>query len=741
MKTSIKKALACTFASAMALSCVAVSAVSGADANVTLDNKAFGSTAVGGGQDIVIVDPTGNTNRSYALYQIFNGNLDTKGNLIDISWGESIVNGTAYDYSTALVEELKAETFSNGEANPIASLFSDVTAEDGVYSAEKIAGIVAKIDADNSEALDAFATAVAYVIGDKNVSKRTITGASDPDGDKGPEYLFSDVKDGYYMAAEITSDKTITKSRYMLDVGTSSTGLEIVAKASGSPSLDKYIKYGADIESTKDVDESLHEYEEVAINDTVTFQLSSEVPDMTGYSKYYFVINDTLSKGMDYQAIQSITVGDQTLTKYDSSTNALTDPTYEIETVDNDDGTTGITIVFKNFIQYEKEDTITVLYTATVNEDIVVGETNANTNTANLTYSNDPNYAYTGTPGSDDSENPQDPDPDKPNPGEPTSDTPDETVYVYTTGIELLKTDGNGKALAGATFEISGTTLDGEQVMKFMRVTPSYTAVCYDTQKESNFKSDEAAYYKKKTNTFTIDAYTTDGDNPTVSRYVSENKKYTKDGDTYTEDINGTYYKDANSDTYYEIESAPTDVTYEQGYVLYKLSEDMTVMDITPASTTTTDATSESDAAGTVSADSNAVSGTVSADNGTVSFYGLKAGSYTIKETEAPFGYVALTAPIQVEITYTEPAGSSVDHICNWEYTVTNNGTSGNLVSSAELSIKNNILAIQVKNLTTHTLPSTGGIGTTIFYVVGSLLAAAAVVLLITKRRMHSENE
>jgi fimbrial isopeptide formation D2 family protein/LPXTG-motif cell wall-anchored protein len=739
MKTSIKKALACTFASAMALSCVAVSAVSGADANVTLDNKAFGSTAVGGGQDIVIVDPTGKTNRSYALYQIFNGNLDTKGNLIDISWGESIVNGTAYDYSTELVEELKLETFSNGETNPIASLFSDVTAEDGVYSAEKIAGIVAKIDADNSEALDAFATAVANVIGDKNVSKRTITEASEPDGDKGPEYLFSDVKDGYYMAAEITSDKTITKSRYMLDVGTSSTGLEIVAKASGSPSLDKYIKYGADIESTKDVDESLHEYEEVAINDTVTFQLSSEVPDMTGYSKYYFVINDTLSKGMDYQAIQSITVGDQTLTKYDSSTNALTDPTYEIETVDNDDGTTGITIVFKNFIQYEKEDTITVLYTATVNEDIVVGETNANTNTANLTYSNDPNYAYTGTPGSTDKE----PDPDKPNPDEPTSDTPDETVYVYTTGIELLKTDGNGKALAGATFEISGTTLDGEKVMKFMRVTPSYTAVCYDTQKESNFKSDESAYYKKKTNTFTIDAYTTEGEseNPTVSRYVSENKKYTKDGDTYTEDINGTYYKDANSDTYYEIESAPTDVTYEQGYVLYKLSEDMTVMDITPASTTTTDATSESDAAGTVSADSNAVSGTVSADNGTVSFYGLKAGSYTIKETEAPFGYVALTAPIQVEITYTEPTASDIDHICNWEYTVTNNGTSGNLVSSAELSIKNNILAIQVKNLTTHTLPSTGGIGTTIFYVVGSLLAAAAVVLLITKRRMHSENE
>ena len=44
-----------------------------------------------------------------------------------------------------------------------------------------------------------------------------------------------------------------------------------------------------------------------------------------------------------------------------------------------------------------------------------------------------------------------------------------------------------------------------------------------------------------------------------------------------------------------------------------------------------------------------------------------------------------------------------------------------------------------IENKKGSTLPSTGGMGTTIFYVVGTIFVLAAVVLLITKKRMHAD--
>ena len=65
----------------------------------------------------------------------------------------------------------------------------------------------------------------------------------------------------------------------------------------------------------------------------------------------------------------------------------------------------------------------------------------------------------------------------------------------------------------------------------------------------------------------------------------------------------------------------------------------------------------------------------------------------------------------------------------------TNNATTVNLdiaefAASAEL----------VVNKTGTELPSTGGMGTTLFYVLGGILVAVAVVLLVTKKRMASNN-
>lgn len=113
---------------------------------------------------------------------------------------------------------------------------------------------------------------------------------------------------------------------------------------------------------------------------------------------------------------------------------------------------------------------------------------------------------------------------------------------------------------------------------------------------------------------------------------------------------------------------------------------------------------------------------------------GLEADIYYLEETKAPEGYHLLTAPIKVDIT------ASVSE--------NENGTMG-VVDSLQIKVDNHnyrdgdkttgIVSMQVINNPGATLPETGGVGTTMFYVFGGLMVAAAVVLLITKKRMSAE--
>lgn len=98
---------------------------------------------------------------------------------------------------------------------------------------------------------------------------------------------------------------------------------------------------------------------------------------------------------------------------------------------------------------------------------------------------------------------------------------------------------------------------------------------------------------------------------------------------------------------------------------------------------------------------------TVRTDNkGAASFVGLADGTYYLVETKAPAGYNQLTGPKEVTV-----AGSTTD---TTKLTVTEN----------------------VANQAGTLLPSTGGMGTTIFYVLGAVLVVGAGVLLVTKKRM-----
>ena len=128
-----------------------------------------------------------------------------------------------------------------------------------------------------------------------------------------------------------------------------------------------------------------------AIGDTVTYQLTSKVPDMTGYNSYTFKFSDTLSKGLDLKEVLSVKVGNTTLTAKSTGAN-----TYALA-YDKSNRTLTVTLNdFYNSYKNRTGDTITVVYTATLNRDAVIGM-NPNTNKAVVEYSNDPKSDGTGT--------------------------------------------------------------------------------------------------------------------------------------------------------------------------------------------------------------------------------------------------------------------------------------------------------------------------------------------------------
>ena len=124
------------------------------------------------------------------------------------------------------------------------------------------------------------------------------------------------------------------------------------------------------------------------IGDPLTFTLTSTIPDMSAYDTYTFNFKDTLSKGLTFNQVDSVKVGDMTLVKdtdYTVTTSTVSDSTLLTVTMLN----------FKAKQQTNAGKTITVTYTATLNKDAVVGG-HGNTNSATIQYSNNPSTGGTG---------------------------------------------------------------------------------------------------------------------------------------------------------------------------------------------------------------------------------------------------------------------------------------------------------------------------------------------------------
>lgn len=112
-------------------------------------------------------------------------------------------------------------------------------------------------------------------------------------------------------------------------------------------------------------------------------------------------------------------------------------------------------------------------------------------------------------------------------------------------------------------------------------------------------------------------------------------------------------------------------------------------------------------------------SATIVAKGGQATVIGLDANTtYWLEETKQPDGYNKLDGRVEVRIEDSNISTTLTDASTDWE-----DGDGG----------------VHIINKTGAELPTTGGMGTTIFYVVGSILLGSAVILLIAKKRMGAE--
>ena len=204
-----------------------------------------------------------------------------------------------------------------------------------------------------------------------------------------------------------------------------------------------------------------------AIGGTVTYQLTSKVPDMTGYNSYTFKFVDTLSKGLDLKEVLSVKVGNTTLTAKSSGTN-----TYALA---YDKGKRTLTVTLNDFYNSYKnrtDEVITVVYTATLNKDAEIGM-NPNTNKAIVEYSNKPGTDETG----------------KSKPSE---------VDVHTFDFKIFKhylTGETKNPLEGAEFELykantEGTAADENNKVKIIRdADGTYRQATPEEAKAGGFES------------------------------------------------------------------------------------------------------------------------------------------------------------------------------------------------------------------------------------------------------------
>ena len=359
------------------------------------------------------------SHHTYSAFQIFKG--DVEGNNIkdfkisNVDWGSNIINN-----SDDFLNKLR-------EADTIGPLFTNAK------SAQEVLAVISQWHDSDDDSI-AFARFVCHYLYSNDANPTYVVRAGSN------ALTIPEAKAGYYLFVDTTDfskdDSYHSYNSFLLMVTKGNWNVPITPKAE-KPTVEKKVYDNPDGTSTGGFGSSADH----AINEKFQFQLTATLPDSTNraydyYDKYSVIFHDTLSEGITYDGPYSVVIESNDITytitdpsKYTINTDKLDSQNYfEVEIPDVKTCVAGLDL--------NKGATITVTYTAHLNEKASVntaGGGTSNINKVYLTYSNNPQ--------------------DESSIGKTPESTP---VYVYTYQLSNTKRQNtvDGPALAGAGFKL-----------------------------------------------------------------------------------------------------------------------------------------------------------------------------------------------------------------------------------------------------------------------------------------------
>lgn len=423
------------------------------------------------------------SHHTYSAFQIFKG--DVEGNNIkdfkisNVDWGSNIINN-----SDDFLNKLR-------EADHIGPLFTNAK------SAQEVLAVISQWH-DSDDYSIAFARFVCHYLYSNDANPTYVVRAGSN------ALTIPEAKAGYYLFVDTTDfskdDSYHSYNSFLLMVTKGNWNVPITPKAE-KPTVEKKVYDNPDGTSTGGFGSSADH----AINEKFQFQLTATLPDSTNraydyYDKYSVIFHDTLSAGITYDKDDEL---DSVVIKSNGNTYNITDSSkYTIDTTDLESQNSFVVNIdvkaCAKDARFDLNDgaTITVTYTAHLNDKAYVntaGSSTSNINKVYLTYSNNPK--------------------DESSIGK----TPESEVYVYTYQLNNTKyrdeVNENNK-LEGAGFRLySGKDCTKEQEIKLKKNTTDGTYSPYfgadagdemfsDEHGQFNVKGlDAGTYYLKETTT------------------------------------------------------------------------------------------------------------------------------------------------------------------------------------------------------------------------------------------------
>ena len=275
------------------------------------------------------------------------------------------------------------------------------------------------------------------------------------------------------------------------------------------------------------------------------------------------------------------------------------------------------------------------------------------------------------------------------------SDTMTEGLKINEDIANVLVKFGNETIAVTPTYENNGFTITFNMVKyqgyKGQTITVTYNAIVTEKAVTEDVTKNTAVltYSNNPKNSESVETFT--DEEIVYSSQIEVTKVDAKDN---TVALDGAKFVIKNSEGKY--------------YAAYNIAEDGTKTIMTNVSTT--EGLVDVD---WVDSEENATV-LVTGTDGVVLFKGVENGQYSLVEVEAPLGYNKLTGPVTVKVGYDKEETNLLETNVSHEETV--------------------------ENSTGTQLPSTGGVGTTMFIIIGSLLMIGSLLVLITNKRMSKES-